>query len=68
MLVVKAKNVDNTLSNNKEFYYNIATKLAMRSFKNMAKMAMALLGEVRVYTSRNYCHTDFNFTVLSLYS
>ena len=67
-LIVKAKNVSDTLSSNNEFYYNSMTKLAMRSFKNMAKMATALLGEVRVFTSRNYCHDAFNFTTLSLYA
>lgn len=67
-LIVKAKNADDALSANNEFYYNAVTKLAMRSFKNMAKMATALLGEVRVYTSRNYCHDAFNHTVLSLYA
>ncbi len=67
-LIVKAKNVDDAISADNEFYYNAMTKLAMRSFKNMAKMATALLGEVRVYTSRNYCHDAFNHTVLSLYA
>ena len=67
-LIVKAKNVNAALNSNNEFYYNVATKLAMRSFKNMAKMATALLGNVRVYTSRNYCHDAFNHTVLSLYA
>ena len=67
-LIVKAKKVNDALSANNEFYYNATTKLAMRSFKNMAKMATALLGEVRVYTSRNYCHDSFNFTTLSLYA
>ena len=67
-LIVKAKNVNAALSSNNEFYYNVKTKLAMRSFKNMAKMATALLGEVRVFTSRNYCHDAFNFTTLSLYA
>lgn len=67
-LIVKAKNVSDALSANNEFYYNAMTKLAMRSFKNMAKMATALLGGVRVYTSRNYCHDAFNHTVLSLYA
>ena len=67
-LIVKAKNVNAALSSNNEFYYNSMTKLAMRSFKNMAKMATALLGEVRVFTSRNYCHDAFNFTTLSLYA
>ena len=68
MLVVKAKNVDNAISNNNEFYFNVVTKLAMRSFENMVKMATALLGNVRIYTSRNYCHDAFNHTILSLYS
>ena len=67
-LILTAKSVDNALSNNNEFYYNAVTKLAIRSFKNMAKMAMALLGDVRVYTSRNYCHIGFCFTILSLYA
>lgn len=67
-LIVKAKNVNDALSNNNEFYYNTVTKLAMRSFKNMVKMANALLGDVRVFTSRNNCHDSFNFTVLSLYA
>ena len=67
-LIVKAKNVNAALSSNNEFYFNNATKLALRSFKNMAKMAKALLGDVRVYTSRNYCHDSFNFTTLSLYA
>ena len=67
-LIVKAKNVDAVLSSNNEFYYNSMTKLAMRNFKNMAKMATALLGEVRVFTSRNYCHDSFNFTTLGLYA
>ena len=67
-LIIKAKNVNDALSNNNEFYYNTGTKLAMRSFKNMAKMAKALLGDVLVYTSRNYAHTDFNINVLSSYA
>ena len=67
-LIVKAKNVSDALSVNNEFYYNSMTKLAMRNFKNMVKMATALLGEVRVFTSRNYCHDGFNFTILGLYS
>lgn len=67
-LIVRAKNVSDALSANNEFYYNSMTKLAMRSFKNMTKMATALLGDVRVYTSQNYCHDAFNHTVLSLYA
>ena len=67
-LIVKAKNVNAALSSNNEFYYNSMTKLAMRNFKNMAKMAKALLGDVLVYTSRNYCHDSFNINVLSLYA
>ena len=67
-LIVKAKNVDEAKKANNEFYFNVATKLAMRSFKNMVKMATALLGEVRVFTSRNYCHDAFNVNVLSLYA
>lgn len=67
-LIVKAKTVDEAKKANNEFYFNNATKLAIRSFKNMAKMATALLGNVRVYTSRNYCHDAFNHVTLSLYS
>lgn len=67
-LIVKAKNVDDAISANNGFYYNVATKLAMCSFKNMAKMATALLGEVRVYVRKNYAHMGFDFTTLSLYA
>ena len=67
-LIVKAKNVDEAKKANNEFYFNTMTRLAIRSFNNMAKMATALLGEVRVYTSRNYCHDAFNVNVLSLYA
>ena len=67
-LIITAKNVDDALSNNHEFYYNTMTKLAMRSFKNMAKMATALLGDVIVYVRKNYAHTGFDFTILSLYT
>lgn len=67
-LIVKAKNVSDALSANNEFYYNAMTKLAMRSFKNMAKMATALLGEVRVYVRKNYAHMGFDFTTLSFYA
>ena len=67
-LIVKAKNVSDAISANNEFYYNSMTKLAMRSFENIAKMAKALLGDVRVYTSRNYCHIGFCSTNLSLYA
>lgn len=67
-LIVKAKNVSEAKKANNGFYFNNATRLAMRSFKNMAKMAKALLGDVLVYTSRNYAHTDFNLNVLSLYA
>ena len=45
-LIVKAKKVSDALSANHEFYYNPMTKLAMRSFKNMAKMAKALLAKI----------------------
>ena len=67
-LIVKAKNVSDALSANNEFYYNSMTKLAMRSFKNMVKMATALLGDVRVYVRKNYAHMGFDFTILSLYA
>ena len=67
-LIVEAKNVEAALKSNNEFYYNAKTKLAMCNFKNMAKMATALLGEVRVFTSCNYCHDAFSFTILSLYA
>ena len=67
-LIVKAKNVSDAKKANNEFYYNTATKLAMRSFKNMAKMAKALLGDVLVYVRKNYAHTGFDFTTLSLYA
>ena len=67
-LVVKAKNVSEALSANNEFYYNTVTKLAMRSFKNMVKMAKALLGDILVYVRKNYAHAGFDFTILSLYA
>ena len=67
-LIVKAKNVDEAKKADNNFFFTNETRLAMSMFNNMAKMAKALLGEVRVFTSRNYCHTDFNFTVLSLYA
>ena len=67
-LIVKAKNVSEALSTNNEFYYNSTTKLAMRSFKNMTKMATALLGDVLVYVRKNYAHAGFDFTILSLYA
>ena len=67
-LIVKAKNVSDAKKANNEFYFNVATKLAMRSFKNMAKMATALLGEVRIYVRKNYAHMGFDFTTLSLYA
>ena len=67
-LIVKAKNVDEAKKANNEFYFNTATKLAMRNFNNMAKMAKALLGDVLIYVRKNYAHTDFNFTTLSLYA
>ena len=67
-LIVKAKNANDALSNNKGFYYNVTTKLAMRSFKNMVKMATALLGDVLVYVRKNYAHAGFDFTILSLYA
>ena len=67
-LIVKAKNASDALSANKGFYYNAKTKLAMCNFKNMAKMAKALLGDVLVYVRKNYAHTGFDFTILSLYA
>ena len=67
-LIVKAKNASDALSANNGFYYNATTKLAMCNFKNMAKMAKALLGDVLVYVRKNYAHTGFNFTTLSLYA
>lgn len=67
-LFITAKNADNALSNNKEFYYNTATKLALRSFKNTVKMATALLGDVLVYVRKNYAYTGFDFTILSFYA
>ena len=67
-LIVKAKNVNDALNSNNGFYYNTSTKLAMSSFKNMAKMAKALLGDVLVYTSRNYAYNGFNINVLSSYT
>ena len=68
MLVVKAKNVDVAKKSNHDFYFNNVTRLAIKAFNNAVKMATALLGSVRVFTSRNYCHDAFNHTVLSLYA
>ena len=67
-LIITAKNVDDAKKANHDFYFNVTTKLAIAAFNNAVKMATALLGEVRVYTSRNYCHDAFNFTVLNLYA
>ena len=67
-LIAKAKNVADAISANNEFYYNTITKLAMRSFKNMAKMATALLGDVLIYVRKNYAHMGFDFTILSFYA
>ena len=67
-LIVKAKNVSDAKKANNEFYFNNMTRLAMRSFKNMAKMATALLGDVLVYVRKNYAHMGFDFTILSLYA
>ena len=67
-LIVKAKNADEARKADGDFFFTNKTRLAMSTFKNMAKMATALLGEVRVYTSRNYCHDAFNVNVLSLYA
>lgn len=67
-LIVKAKNINEAKKANNEFYFNNATRLAMRSFKNMAKMAKALLGDVLVYVRKNYAHAGFDFTILSLYA
>ena len=66
--VKKAKNVSDAKKADNNFFFTNETRLAMRSFKNMAKMAKALLGEVRVVTSCNYCHDGFNFIILSLYA
>lgn len=67
-LIVAAKKADSVISQNKSFYYNIETKLALRKFKSLSKMATALLGDVLVHVSRNYRHTGFDFTLLSAYS
>ena len=67
-LIVKAKNVSDAKKADNNFFFTNKTRLAMSAFNNMAKMAIALLGEVRVYTSRNYCYDSFNFTTLSLYA
>lgn len=67
-LIAKAKKVDEAKKANNDFYFSIATKLAISAFNNAVKMATALLGDVIVYTSRNYCHDAFNHTVLSLYA
>ena len=67
-LIVKAKNANDALSANNEFYYNNKTRLALRSFKNLVKMATALLGDILVYVRKNYAHIGFDFTILSLYA
>ena len=67
-LIVKAKNADNARKADSNFFFTNKTRLAMSTFNNMAKMAKALLGDVLVYTSRNYCHDSFNINVLSLYA
>ena len=68
MLIIKAKTVDVAKKANHDFYFNVTTKLAISAFNNAVKMAIALLGNVRVYTIRNYCNDAFNHTILSLYS
>ena len=67
-LIVKAKNADEARKADSNFFFTNKTRLAMSAFKNMAKMAKALLGDVLVYTSRNYTYTDFNINVLSSYA
>ena len=67
-LIITAKNASDAIIANNGFYYNTITKLAMRNFKNMAKMAKALLGDVLVYVRKNYAHMGFDFTILSLYA
>lgn len=67
-LIVAAKKANSAISQHKTFYFDNTTKLAMRNFKNLAKMATALLGEVLVHVSRNYRHTGFDFTLLAMYS
>ena len=67
-LIVKAKNADDARKADNDFFFTNETRLAMSTFKNMAKMATALLGEVRVFTSRDYCHDAFNINVLSSYA
>ena len=67
-LIITAKNASDAIIANNGFYYNTITKLAMRNFKNMAKMAKALLGDVLVYVRKNYAHMGFDFTILSWYA
>lgn len=67
-LIVAAKKASSASSQIKTFCFNTEVKLTMRKFKNLAKMAIALLGDVLVFTSRNYAHTGFDFTLLSMYS
>ena len=67
-LIVKAKNADEARKADSNFFFTNKTRLAMSAFKNMAKMAKALLGDVLVYVRKNYAHTGFDFTILSLYA
>lgn len=62
-----AKNASEAIKNNKGFYFDNVTKLALRAFNNVAKIAVAILGGVHVFTSKNYCTDGFNFNYLNQY-
>lgn len=66
-LFILANNAITAIETNKGFYFTPATKLAVNLFDNAKKFATALLGDVRLYTKRNYCVSGLSMHTMHLH-
>lgn len=62
-----AKNTAITVSNDTAFFKSEYTKLALRMFKNTAKLIEKALGNVLIFTKRNSAKQGFDWHIMSMY-
>ena len=63
-----AKNTAVTVSNDTAFFKSEYTKLALRMFKNTAKLIEKALGDILIFTKRNSAKQGFDWHIISIYS
>lgn len=63
-----AKNTAITVSNDTAFFKSEYTKLALRMFKNTAKLIEKSLGDILIFTKRNSAKQGFDWHIMNMYA